>query len=137
MTSKYKGKCKECKYRDVVDKKWWGCTTVVCTFNSQMGKALPASENIPAWCPTGGVPEKREVIPPKCEPTYRPRGDGEMSNTETTKPMGTRYEYRDLRFDEFADLFEVLSRLPQLSEKDRERLKKGVENIRKMAVIRM
>lgn len=60
-----------------------------------------------------------------------------MDDTKTFKPRSTRAEYRDLRFDELADLFEVLSRLPQLSEKDRERLKKGVENIRKMAVFRI
>ena len=60
-----------------------------------------------------------------------------MSNTETTKPMGTRYAYRDLRFDELIVFFAVLSRLPPLSEKDRERVKKAVENLKKRAVIRM
>lgn len=60
-----------------------------------------------------------------------------MSNTETTKPMGKRYEHRDLRFDELIVFFAVLSRLPPLSEKDRERVKKAVENLKKRAVTRM
>lgn len=60
-----------------------------------------------------------------------------MDKTNELKPMEGYATYRDLRFDELADLFEVLSRLPQLSDKDRERLKKGVENLRKMAIVRI
>lgn len=51
----YKGKCTNCKYRDVVLKKWWGQTAVVCTFKSPMGRELLGSERIPYWCPNGGV----------------------------------------------------------------------------------
>lgn len=53
-------KCDGCKYRDVVDKKWWGDTTVVCTYKSPMGRALPPSGNRPKWC--YGFIEKEEYM---------------------------------------------------------------------------
>ena len=57
----YTGKCTNCKYRDVVNKKWWGHVAVVCTFNSPLGKELLGTENIPSWCPNGGVPATEGV----------------------------------------------------------------------------
>ena len=61
----YTGKCTECRYRDVVEKKWWGQTAVVCTYHSDMGKMLLASENIPSWCPNGGVIEEKNFQIPR------------------------------------------------------------------------
>jgi len=58
---KYSGKCTYCAYRDVVDKKWWGCSTPVCTYTTKMGKALHGTDNIPSWCPLDGVPKHKGV----------------------------------------------------------------------------
>lgn len=55
-TYKEMGKCDGCRYLDWVDKKWWGCTTKVCTFRSRMGKALP--QHKPIWCPLVGLVHK-------------------------------------------------------------------------------
>lgn len=53
-------KCDGCKYRDVVDKKWWGDTTVVCTYKSPMGKAILPTGNRPKWC-YGYVKKENEM----------------------------------------------------------------------------
>ena len=44
------GVCKGCKYYDVVDKKWYGCSTMVCTYKSPMGRAIPYGGHRPKWC---------------------------------------------------------------------------------------